>query len=373
MASATSFFPNISDTKFIRQLLGLWILFTLIFGIFSDWLFVRLVDDHIGFPGEGIIYTSIFTTLLLGFFWMSWRPLHHHFPLQYPKNKWIHACVQVLNLLVGFVLGFMITGFIQIQLYGIDAAPKSAMMVGWTIIAMMCLIGILATNGLFYSRFFMQRSMEAERRLTESELSALRAQINPHFLFNSLNSIAALIRISPEEAESVTQDLADVFRYTLRASEHPLVCLKDELEIIGLYLNIEQARFKDRLSVNIEAPENLHQISIPVLTLQPLVENAIKHGVSQKEGKHEVHLSIKNEQNQIEVRVSDTGPGFPHNDFYKLLNQGTGLSNVFKRLQLHFGEQVDGAISRHELVLRFPNVETGAHAHFEPQNSESAR
>lgn len=200
----------------------------------------------------------------------------------------------------------------------------------------------------------MRLSVESQQRKKESELSALRAQINPHFLFNSLNSIAALIRISPEKAESVTEDLADVFRYTLRASDHPLVQLKEELEIMRLYLNIEKARFGDRLAVEIEVPEELLNIPIPVLTLQPLVENAIKHGVSKKEGQHLVKVSLTTLNNQIQISVSDTGPGFQHSNFEQLLNQGTGLSNVFQRLKLQFGDAVDGAVSDHEISLRIP-------------------
>ncbi len=354
--------------NFNNMLFGLWVFFTLSLGTVSTWVFTNLDPETMsGKWLDGYLFSAIYAFLFLLFFRLTWNPLVKAFPLHKKNVLFIHGAVQITVSFVGFGLGFFITESIHGLIYDHASMESSKSEVGLIIIALFCLVGILMTNGFFYSTAYMRRSMDAEKRRVDSELSALRAQINPHFLFNSLNSIAALIRISPSEAEAVTEDLADVFRYTLRASETPLVCLKDEIEIINLYLNIEQARFKERLTVNIDVPDNLLNVSVPVLTLQPLVENAVKHGVSKKEGNHTVRVTVKSNHELLELSISDTGPGFPHNNFEKLLEKGTGLSNVFQRLKLHFGDQVDGAISDDGLLLRFPISHLEQHAHFNPQ------
>ena len=367
MASNNIHRPVEIPDNFLKILAGLWVLFTISLGSASCLIFTTAIELYIeGKLIDSFIYAGIYSFIFLFLFGITWKPLLLKFPLSRPGILLVHGIVQMVNSLIGFGLGFVITEAIHDYMYASEHIEAEGMEMSIFIIALLCMIGILATNGFFYATAYMRRSFDSEKRRVDSELSALRAQINPHFLFNSLNSIAALIRISPEEAEAVTEDLADVFRYTLRASDTPLVCLKDELEIINLYLNIEQARFKERLKVEINVPDNLLNVSVPVLTLQPLVENAIKHGVGKKEGNHIVRVEARNSEPLLELEISDTGPGFPHNNFEKLMERGTGLSNVFQRLKLHFGEQVDGAVSDKGLILRFPITPQEDHTHFEP-------
>ncbi len=356
MAQTQKHIPVEIPDNFLKMLFGLWVFFTLSLGATSTWVFTSVYTSAVDVEKwwDGFLYASVYSGIFLALFGITWRRLLQKFPLQKPRALLYHGIAQSFNSIVGFGTGFLITENIHKLFYSVDHVSDGKTGIGLTVIALFCLIGILLTNGLFYASAYMRRSMDAERRRAESELSALRAQINPHFLFNSLNSIAALIRISPSEAESVTEDLADVFRYTLRASEHPLVPLKDELEIINLYLNIEKARFKERLEINISVPDPLLTVQVPVLTLQPLIENSIKHGVSKKEGSHVISLEVTTVQEQLQLSISDTGPGFPHHDFQKLLENGTGLSNVFHRLKLHFADEVDAALSSNTLILRFP-------------------
>ncbi|RNC83156.1 MAG: hypothetical protein ED557_10620 [Balneola sp.] len=371
MAQNKKHIPVEIPDNFLKMLFGLWVFFTLSLGATSTWVFTSLYTSAADVEKwwDGFLYSSIYSALFLTLFGMTWRWLLVKFPLQKPRALFFHGIAQSINSIIGFGSGFFITEAIHNLAYSGAHVPDEKSGIGLTVIALFCLIGILLTNGLFYASAYMRRSVEAERRRTESELSALRAQINPHFLFNSLNSIAALIRISPSEAESVTEDLADVFRYTLRASEHPLVPLKDELEIINLYLNIEKARFKDRIEIDIDVPESLFSVQVPVLTLQPLLENSIKHGVSKKEGAHTIRLEIKTVGEYIQLTVSDTGPGFPHHDFQRLLENGTGLSNVFHRLKLHFSDDVDAALSNNSLILRFPIQHTKPSTRFKEPSS----
>lgn len=342
-----------SPKSFCLRLLGLWAFIAISLGFFSHWIFSNLPGGS--FLGESIVFSTIYTTFFLSLFGTTWWWLHKRFPLSKTKNLIVHGGAQVLNSLAGFVIGTIINGFLHRYLSGDPDGSIMKVETEIAVSALLCIVGILFVNSFFYSRAFLKRSLDAEKRNAESELRALRAQINPHFLFNSLNSIAALIRISPGEAESVTEDLADLFRHTLRAGDRPLSTIGDEMEIAELYLNIEKARFKDRLKVTFDIPAELKKYEVPILTIQPLVENAIKHGVSKKEGSHEIHLGIKQENGMLEIQCRDTGPGFREKDFSKLLDRGTGLTNVFQRLKIHFGPTVDGAITDNELHLKFPS------------------
>ena len=185
-----------------------------------------------------------------------------------------------------------------------------------------------------------------------SELKALRAQINPHFLFNALNAIAGLIERDPARAEETVVRLAEVFRYTLRRSESEWVYLGDELEFIQAYLEIEQARFGDRLRVSLDAPESARELRIPAMMIQTVVENAIKHGVASVRGPGIVTVNAVRQDQTLRIDVLDNGPGFQLDD--TLVSQadgrhgGYGLKNVRQRLQGYFGDAGKLEVSRDE-------------------------
>ncbi|MEM6328010.1 MAG: histidine kinase [Bacteroidota bacterium] len=217
---------------------------------------------------------------------------------------------------------------------------------------------VIVTTVLYLMDFF-RRLRQAESAAVLAELRALRAQVNPHFLFNALNSVAALARTRPREAETVTERLADLFRYTLRASDRPTVPLDDELEAIRLYAAVEGVRFGDRLQVLIEVPDALRRVSIPSLALQPLVENAVKHGLSRTEDACavRVHAQTVTEADGplVEVTVRDTGPGFETTG-PEVFERGTGLRNVRDRLRLVFGSRTAFEVLPDGVCLRFPLV-----------------
>ncbi|MEO1023649.1 MAG: histidine kinase [Bacteroidota bacterium] len=343
-------------TPYFKTILfGLWVFFTIAFGVASTWIFSQLMPDNNEMGVDGFMYSAVYAGCFISLFGITWKTYNRWFPIHKPFNLVYHGLMQSLNSLVGFTIGFFITQSLHAVLTKVEEADQTKSEIGLAVIAMFCLIGTLMTNGYFYASSYLRRSLEAEKMRSDSELSALRSQINPHFLFNSLNSIAALVRIDPNKAEDVTQDLADLFRYTLRASDRAVVTLREELETIELYANIEKARFKERLSFVVQVPEHLLSIQVPILVLQPLVENAIKHGVNKKEGKHQVDISIHAFSPELlEIKVMDTGPGFQLRQFEEVIEKGTGLTNVFKRLRLHYGEQVDGSILDNGIALRIP-------------------
>jgi signal transduction histidine kinase len=180
-----------------------------------------------------------------------------------------------------------------------------------------------------------------ERELTElaatAQLAALRAQINPHFLFNSLNSIAQLIRTDPDKAEACVERLAEIFRYILRRAEKEFVPLADELEMTTAYLEIERARFGERLRVETRVdPRSLHQL-IPNLILQPLVENALKHGLARKLGPGTVRIDATVNDGCLSLTVCDDGLGMPDPALERVYERGVGLRNLRDRLDRLYG------------------------------------
>ncbi len=180
-----------------------------------------------------------------------------------------------------------------------------------------------------------QRSREALllQQVTEAELRALRAQVNPHFLFNSLNTIADLIVRDPPRAETMTLRLASVFRHVLTHSARPLTSVHDEMEFLRTYLNIEEVRFGDRLRAEIEVEAGAAALEIPSLILQPLVENALKHGLGPKTGPGHLWISARLEGTGICLRVEDDGLGRQSGV------AGMGLTNVGERLRTLYGER----------------------------------
>jgi two-component system LytT family sensor kinase len=190
------------------------------------------------------------------------------------------------------------------------------------------------------------RESNLQRLLTESEIKALRAQINPHFLFNTLNTIADLIGSEPEKAEAMTERLAEVFRFVLAQTEQQMVAVEDEFDFLRTYLEIEQARFGERLKVEIELDRSVASANIPALILQPIVENAIKHGLSSKLEGGLIRIMGASEKDFIRLDVQDDGAGNSGNGLLHAENGdkslsrkgGVGLRNVQERLKTLYGE-----------------------------------
>jgi len=169
-------------------------------------------------------------------------------------------------------------------------------------------------------------------------LKALRAQINPHFLFNALSVIAGLVHYRPELADEAIEQLAQVFRYTLRKSESEWAPLSEEVGFVSAYLRIEQARFGERLRVEFAVDPEAADLAIPAMCIQPLIENAVKHGVSAVEGAGRVGLRAVLHDGLLSVEVSDSGPGFPSGFRLQDGGDGHGLRNVMERLRGYYGD-----------------------------------
>ncbi|MBB3836604.1 sensor histidine kinase YesM [Runella defluvii] len=185
-----------------------------------------------------------------------------------------------------------------------------------------------------------QRQKETENALRqaslESELSAIKAQLNPHFLYNVFNTISASVPPEMEDTREMIAKLADLFRYQLKASRVDFVKLKDEMEFVEKYLALEKDRFGSRLQTTIEVDEALMTERVPPMLLQPIVENAIKHGISPKIEGGEVKITIKKSTYDLIVEVTDTGVGLVNEG--EIIGKGVGLTNTKLRLEKMFGK-----------------------------------
>ncbi len=204
---------------------------------------------------------------------------------------------------------------------------------------------------------------EQGRLLVEARLAALTSQINPHFLFNTLNSVSSLIRTDPNQARLMVVKLSKVLRRLLRKHEN-FNTLRDELSFIEDYLAIETMRFGDKLQFEKDIAEDTLDMLVPSMLLQPLVENSIKHGLSSKVEGGGIRIHTHRNDSRLYLLVEDDGVGIPAEKLTTLLDRGIGVTNVNERLKVLFGndyrmwiESQPGKGTR--IQIEVPNLETG--------------
>lgn len=211
-----------------------------------------------------------------------------------------------------------------------------------------------------------QLAQELRLQSSKSELKALRAQINPHFLFNALNAIASLIHTDPGRADEAVEQLAEVFRYTLRRSDSEWAPLDQELTFARAYLDVEQARFGQRLTCSIDSDHAGPVPLIPSMLLQTLLENAVKHGVSQARGPGRIEVIVRTTADQVRLEVRNTGPAGNAARLPAREGEGFGLHSVRERLKGHFGDRASFNLARDEAAgvtvatIAMPNVRIAA-------------
>jgi two-component sensor histidine kinase len=212
----------------------------------------------------------------------------------------------------------------------------------------------------YYQRFQREteRTHALERLALESELAALKAQLNPHFLFNTLNSINASLPPALEGTRDQIAHLADMFRYPLSVVHRELVPLSEEIAFVENYLALEKGRFGERLQVDIHLEPGTEQCLVPPLIVQPLVENAVKHGISPQISGGKLYISAKiTPESALEICVRDDGKGLSQAPGEWLFERGMGLRNTQLRLQKMFGKNLDirqGAQGGLELRFEIP-------------------
>jgi signal transduction histidine kinase len=228
-------------------------------------------------------------------------------------------------------------------------APADAWSNFWGIVRFCIVISLLVGLGVYFFESMRYRLAEASLELrtrqldqeraqklaTEARLSSLESRIHPHFLFNTLNSISALIHDEPQRAEAIVGRLAALLRFSLDANQCSLVPLEQEFKIVRDYLEIEEARFGDRLRYSIDVDPEVRQCSLPPLAVESLVENSVKHAIAPRREGGDVRVSARAVDGGIEIEVADSGPGFS----LEAIPRGHGIDNLLARLEVLYNGQ----------------------------------
>jgi LytS/YehU family sensor histidine kinase len=209
----------------------------------------------------------------------------------------------------------------------------------WEMMMYWAIVGLSHALGYYReSQVRLLRASQLETRLVEAQLQSLQRQLQPHFLFNTLNTISALMHRDVEAADAMIARLSDLLRLSLETVGIQEVDLKQELDFLSKYLEIEQTRFRDRLTVVFDIQPDTFDALVPNLILQPMVENAIKHGIGPRAGPGLVQISTKKRDDGTWIEVRDNGIGLSRHARARFTN-GVGLSNTRARLECLYGSQ----------------------------------
>lgn len=293
----------------------------------------------IAFGGNGISTKSAIFNVLFSFFItlsitnivaLTQRYFKHF------TSFWKFIIVFYACNVVGMVLGIELSYLIVSLIFNIKLNPFNHMEDYKTSIV---IVGIVGTLILLYQlqKFNTAIVLKAKENdlaklnqlKTQAELQALQSKINPHFLYNALNSIVSLIHEDANKAEDMTMKLSKLFRYSLNTQQENFCTVKEELDILNTYLDIEKVRFGNRINFKITAPATLQHYLIPRFLLQPLVENALKHGLKNTQENGKLAVTIQEENQQLHISVFDNGIDFPVE-----LNAGYGMQSTFDKLKL---------------------------------------
>ena len=282
--------------------------------------------------------------------WGMLSPLIFRFARQYelrdrfPRNLFIHLAISIVFALIVLSAASPLTwylGYVNLVRYptlfilwrnnafGIYYFHQG-LTIYWTT--------LVVAHALHYYRGLREEEARASRlsaQLAQAQLQALRMQIHPHFLFNTLNSIAALLHKDVETADRMIARLGDFLRSTLSRSESQTITLGQELEFLKCYLDIERLRFQDRLTVNLEIDPQTLEVLVPNLILQPIVENAVQHGIARQTDAGLIMIRASKLQDRLLIEVEDNGPGLNANQNG---SSGIGLKNTKSRLQQFYGD-----------------------------------
>ena len=299
----------------------------------------------------GSYYTSLWLLSIL-IYWIYTRTN------QYPISKifLVHLPISMVFGGLHLLLSVFITTYVRVEFDGqyegeLGTAYANMLKMVYPLVVsgflMYWLVLIILMALDLYKKYRDQYtfSVELESKLTKSQLQTLKMQLQPHFLFNAMNAISMMIRREKDkEAIEMISGLGDMLRSTLTKEGKQMVSLEEEIELLRKYLKIEQVRFQDTLTVEIDIAENTTEIEVPSLILQPIVENAFKHGVSKCIGPSQIKIDSVLNGKSMKVSVYNTGPGLE--EAWDLeANKGIGLTNTQTRLNQLYGDNYSISIT----------------------------
>lgn len=204
----------------------------------------------------------------------------------------------------------------------------------------------LVTASVTYTYYYVQRDSihqiqrsQIENQLLQTRLIMLKSQLHPHFLFNTLNSIACLVDIDVQKAKNMIADLGDLLRHVLDHKDAQIVSVEEEMILLNKYIDIEKIRFSDDLEINLSIAPEVRGATLPSMLLQPIVENSIRHGFSRQYPSLKIDIEIYQEDKKLIVSVEDNGQGFDAEKSPDIFAKGTGLKNTFERLKSIYSDR----------------------------------
>lgn len=276
-----------------------------------------------------ILYSTIISLCITNCIYVSQKLLFFS-----KKTFWVYIAIYYSSSIIGMLIAIELIYLVQALLYNV---PYQFFHLQDTLFSSIVVVIICTVIFSYHTQRERMNAKLKEKDLdvlrmkqmrTQAQLATLQSKINPHFLYNSLNAIASLIHEDPDKAEDMTLKLSKLFRYSINQSQEPLVSLKEEMEIIGTYLDIEKVRFGDRIKFSVQVDESLTNAIIPRFLLQPLVENALKHGLNNVTHSGELRIVIR-KTDKILISIADNGKPFPAE-----LGMGYGLQSTYDKLEL---------------------------------------
>lgn len=248
-------------------------------------------------------------------------------------RRWLNGLAPVWLLLASVFMFEIATALVSLISHSWLQAlhpSLSASLTGF-VLANMMISGIVAVIAIQFFIIHTEHSQQV-RSQSRAEFNALQARIEPHFLFNSLNTVAELIHLAPDDAEQALLNLSALFRAALNAGQ--VISLADELMLSAQYLSLEQWRLGERMALQWDLPEPLPLLQLPALTIQPLLENAVRHGAEQSQARALIHVMVLESRRSVSIIITN-----PLGDKEQQQQRGNGiaLDNIRQRLQLHFG------------------------------------
>jgi signal transduction histidine kinase len=324
--------------------------------IAAIWFGVGLIDASTVFAmrAQGAHYDWVRLSVMLVLSWLPWAlatPFvlalaHRYPPFRVTTLRAIGAHVSavaaigIIFALWSALLEIVLNPLVQPQPPGPFADLWRSRLYFRLLISLIVYVFMLTITFVTESRQRIARQQTEAARLNEqlskAELSALRRQMEPHFMFNTLNAISGLIRDNRnDDAVSMIVGLSEFLRRAADDSSRPQVALAEEVEYLQRYLDIQKVRFAERLQVSVDVPAELLPVQVPNLILQPLVENAIKHGIAKRAGGGAIRVAVSRSNDRLSLRVYNDGPGLPAD--WAASRVGIGLSNLRTRLQILYG------------------------------------
>ena len=331
-----------------------WVRLALIWGI---WTFIGIVFTLQGYftsyrsERPVTLVDSAYLQMTWSYLWALATPLVLWAAARLPieRNNWLrssllHVPISILLSVVvtalGHLLNWLYWGWSMGKPFSFERMTRFVVANFSEGIGIYLLIAITSYAFSYYSRYRegQVRTFQLEAQLSQAQLQALKMQLHPHFLFNTLHSISALLNKDPELARKMITRLGDFLRLTLENSGTQEVTLKQEMEFLSCYLEIERIRFQDRLRTNIDVPPQTLGAKVPNLILQPIVENAILHGIAPRSTPGLIEIEAKQRNGSLRIQVRDNGPGLSgHRTSENMFKKGLGLANTETRLERLYG------------------------------------